>query len=363
MRKAFIVYASAGAGHQKAAEAVYAYLQKTRQDLELKLINILDYCNPLVKFLYSKGYILLISKHQWLWYLIYRVSSFFANNAFRFFTDYISAQRFVNLLKAEKPEIIFSTHFLVNSIITVFKRKVPSSKLRLLTIVTDYNLHPYWIGDGVDLYITSCDFVKDELLKNGVNCDKIKLYGIPVKQKFYLPLDRKGVAGKLQVDPSKFTILIITGTIGIGPIEEIVKALADTAQLLVVCGRNQGLFKRLNKLSHPNLKPYPLIDYVDELMSVSDIVLTKAGGLTISESLAKRLPMIFFSNIPGLETANAEVIANYGAGFISAAISEIKEILTSLKNNPEFYQKVQAMLMRLRKQDALENISSEITQM
>jgi processive 1,2-diacylglycerol beta-glucosyltransferase len=282
-----------------------------------------------------------------------------ANNSFRFLTDYISAQRFVKLLKAEKPEIILSTHFLLSSIITVFKRKVPSSKLRLLTIITDYNLHPYWIGEGVDLYIVSCGYVRDELQKRAISEDKIKVYGIPAHQKFYLALDRNNTARKLGVEPSKFTILIITGTIGIGPIEEIVKALADIAQLLVVCGRNQGLFMRLDKLSHPHVTPYPLIDYVDELMSVSDIVLTKAGGLTISESLAKRLPMIFFSSIPGLETANARVISAYGASFITRTIPEIKEKALSLMNDLTL-SRLARNLNALRKVDALSKIASEI---
>jgi processive 1,2-diacylglycerol beta-glucosyltransferase len=360
MKKVFIVYASAGAGHQKAAEAVYEYLLETRQDLELKLINILDYCSPLVKFLYSEGYIFLISKHRWLWYFLYQLSYFFVNSPFRFLTDYKSAKGFVKLLKAEKPEIVFSTHFLPSSIITVFKKRHPADKPRLIAIITDYNLHPYWVGEGVDLYIISCDFVKDGLLKNGVSSDKIKIYGIPVKQKFYLSSERKAVADKLGVEPYKFTILIITGTIGIGPIEEIVESLADTVQLLVVCGKNKRLFGRLSRMSCPALKVYPLINYVEELMSVSDIVLTKAGGLTISESLAKGLPMVFFSSIPGLETSNEEVICKYGAGIRVKSGEEIKDIVLSFKSTPGAYQKIKQNVDSLRKAAALKDISSEI---
>lgn len=358
--KAYIVYASAGAGHQKAAEALYEYLRETRQDLQLRLINILDYCAWPVKLLYSKGYIFLISKHPWLWYLVYRLSYFLVDNPFRFIADYKSARRFVGLLKTERPEIIFSTHFLASSIITVLKRKQPSCGLRLITIITDYNLHPYWVGDGVNLYIISCGFVEDELLERGISSDKIKLYGIPVSQKFYLPSDRKSIARKLQVDPSKFTILIITGTIGIGPIEEIVKALADTAQLLVVCGRNHKLFKRLANLNLANVKIYPLIDYVDELMSVSDLAMTKAGGLTITESLAKGLPMVFFSSIPGLETSNEKVICNYGAGIRIESVEEIRDTVLSFKSNPAAYQKIKQNVDFLRKSAALKDISSEI---
>ncbi|MDO8748095.1 MAG: glycosyltransferase [Candidatus Omnitrophota bacterium] len=360
MKKVFIVYASAGAGHQKAAEALYEYLKKTRLDLSLKLIDILDYSNCVVKFLYSKGYIFLITKFPWAWYLLYRLSSFFANNYFRLLSDYLACQPFVDLLKKEKPDVVISTHFLTSSVLSIFKKKYPQYAFRLITIITDYTLHPYWIGEGVDTYIASCDHVKDCLLTKGIIEDKIKVYGIPVREKFYLPSDRKTAAQKLGVDPEKFTALIMTGAVGIGPIEEIVQALAGDIQLLVICGKNQKLFDRLTKLNLMNVKIYPLIDYVDELMSVSDVVLTKAGGLTISESLAKGLPMIFFSSIPGLETSNERVICKSGAGIKVESVEEIKNSLLSLKSNSAAYQGIKQKVTHLKKVATLKDLSMEI---
>ena len=361
MKKVFIVYASAGAGHQKAAEALYEYLKRTRPDLCLKLIDILDYSNHIVKFSYSKGYIFLITKFPWAWYLLYRLSSFFANNYFRLFSDYLACQPFVDLLKKEKPDVVVSTHFLTSSVLSVFKKKHPHCAFPLITIITDYTLHPYWIGPGVDTYIASCEYVKDCLLTREIQKDKIKIYGIPVKEKFYLPSDRKTAAQKLGVDPAKFTALIMTGAVGIGPIEEIVQALADDVQLLVICGKNQRLFDRLTKLNLANVKVYPLIDYVDELMSVSDIVLTKAGGLTISESLAKGLPMIFFSSIPGLETSNEKVICESGVGIKVESVEKIKNTLFSLKSNSASYQDIKQKLTYLKKVTTLKDLSMEIS--
>jgi len=359
VKKVFIVYASAGAGHQKAAEALYEYLKKSRIDLDVKLIDILDYSNYIVKFSYSNGYIFLITKLPWVWYILYRLSSFFASNYFRLLSDYLACQPFVDLLKKEKPDVVVSTHFLTSSVLSVSKKKYPQYAFRLITIITDYTLHPYWIGPGVDTYIASCEYVKDCLLTREIQKDKIKIYGIPVKEKFYLPSDRKTAAQKLGVNPAKFTALIMTGAVGIGPIEEIVQALADDVQLLVICGKNQRLFDRLTKLNLANVKVYPLIDYVDELMSVSDIVLTKAGGLTISESLAKGLPMIFFSSIPGLETANEEVICESGAGIKGKSVEEIKNTLFSLKANPSLYQDTKQKAINLRKVTTLKDLSME----
>src|SRR3989338_7582189 len=356
MKKVLIVYASAGAGHQKAAEDLYEYLKKSRIDLDVKLIDILDYSNYIVKFSYSNGYIFLITKLPWVWYILYRLSSFFASNYFRLLSDYLACQPFVDLLKKEKPDVVVSTHFLTSSVLSVFKKKHPHCAFPLITIITDYTLHPYCIGSGVDVYIASCEYVKDCLLTKGISDDKIKVYGIPVKEKFYLPSERKTAAQKLGVDPAKFTALIMTGAVGIGPIEEIVRALADDVQLLVICGRNQKLFDRLTSLNFTNVKIYPLIDYVDELMSVSDVVLTKAGGLTISESLAKGLPMIFFSSIPGLETANARIVTNYGAGSTIKTIEQIKKSTIALKNKSISYN-----LNALKKNNTLAKILSEIS--
>ena len=361
MKKVFIVYASAGAGHQKAAEALHEYLKNTRPDLSLKLIDILDYSNYLVKFSYSKGYIFLITKFPWAWYAIYRLSACFPDNYLRRFLDYLACQPFVNLLKKEKPDIIFSTHFLTSSVLSVYKKENPHHPFRLITIITDYTLHPYWIGDGVDSYIASCEYVKGCLLTKKIQKDKIKVYGIPVKEKFYLPSDRETAAQKLGVDPLKFTALIMTGAVGIGPIKEIVQALAADAQLLVICGRNQKLFDSLTGLNLANVKIYPLIDYVDELMSVSDVVLTKAGGLTISESLAKGLPMIFFSSIPGLETSNEKVICESGVGIKVESVEKIKNTLFSLKSNSASYQDIKQKLTYLKKVTTLKDLSMEIS--
>ena len=141
----------------------------------------------------------------------------------------------------------------------------------------------------------------------------------------------------------------MTGAVGIGPIEEIAQALAGDIQLLIICGRNQKLFDRLTRLNLTDVKIYPLIDYVDELMSVSDVVLTKAGGLTISESLAKGLPMVFFSSIPGLETANEKVVCKAGAGVKAKTVEEIKNSLFFLKSNSYAYQNIKQNVIRLKR--------------
>lgn len=355
--KVLIVYASAGAGHKMAAQAFQSHLQNTHPKISSKTIDILDYTPKVFKALYSEGYTFLITRLPWLWFILYRVSYIFSNNPIFAYIDYITSQPFIRHLRREKYDIVISTHFLVNSAISVYKKKNPEINLRLISIITDYNLHPIWISEAVDAYITSCDYVKGELIKRGVEADKIKDFGIPAHPKFYASLDRKATALKLGVDPSRFTALIMTGAFGIGPIEEIVESLSGRMQLLVVCGKNAGLYSRLSSANFNGVKVYPLVENVEELMSVSDIVLTKAGGLSITESLIKGLPMIFFSNIPGLETANARVISGYGAGFIAKAVGEIKRTAISLENDRSLYEKTGLNINKIKHIDTLDKLS------
>ncbi len=356
--KVLITYASAGAGHKKAAEALFDYLKEARPDLTLKIIDILDYCSPSYRFFYSNAYIYVVKNLPFVWYFFYILSFINPNNSLRFLIDYLNCRQLVNLLEEEKHDVVLSTHFLTSSVVSALKKSNPKYKVKLVAAITDYNLHPYWIGEGVDTYIASCDKIRDELARRKVGLDKIRVYGIPVNKKFYLPVERNAAANKLNVDPCKFTVLIITGAIGIGPIEQIVKSFNEDVQLLVVCGNNKILYEHIKSFNLQNVKPYPLVDNVDELMSVSDLVLTKAGGLTITESLVKKLPLVFFSSIPGLETSNAKAICDYGAGFDTKSVKDINNIVSSLKSNSASYQKTVENISLLRKPNTLGDISN-----
>ena len=180
-------------------------------------MTFLDYTPDLFRLLYSRGYIFLISKLPWLWYLIYRISAFSANNKIFAYLDYLTALPFVDLLERERPDAVISTHFLTSSILTVFKKKNPGRKIKLVSIVTDYNLHPLWLGEGVDLYVAACDFARAELLRRKVSPDRIMVCGIPVKEKFYRQEDRRQIAAKYGIKDSLFTVLVITGAVGLGP--------------------------------------------------------------------------------------------------------------------------------------------------
>ncbi|MEK9169393.1 MAG: glycosyltransferase, partial [Patescibacteria group bacterium] len=134
---------------------------------------------------------------------------------------------------------------------------------------------------------------KNRLLHMGIEEQRIKEFGIPSAPGFLKIQDREQIAKKLGIEAKKFTMLVMTGSFGVGPLEEIAGSLCADAQVLVVCGRNKTLFKRLEKKNLSNVLAFGFINNPEELMAVSDVIITKPGGLSIAELLNMELFPIF----------------------------------------------------------------------
>jgi len=336
--KVLIIHASAGAGHRRAAEAIYNYLKENSTDLDLVLLDALDKTNALFKFDYTKGYSFLIRYATTLWFwAFWATDSKFLRPISRFVArviNGINCQSLIHYFIKENPDLIVSTHFLPSELAASLKqRKKISSKL--ITVITDYGVHPFWVCPGTDLYVVASDFTKDRLMLEGVGVDKISVLGLPFDPKFMRQFDRRVLCHKIGIDDKKFTVLLMTGSFGLGPLEEIVQALHKDCQILVVCAGNKKLYKKLLRRNLENVKVFGFIPNTEELMAVSQVIITKPGGATITEVLIMELPVIFISAIPGQETANAEALAEYGIGVSLKNIEEIKNFVLDLKHNPE----------------------------
>lgn len=335
-KKVLIFYATAGAGHKKAAEAL-AHAAKNKP-YDVRPLDIIDFMPPLTKKLYSDGYLLLISKFPRLWGFFYFVSDTpwlsVLNVHLRRWIDAITCRRLIKFIKREEPDVVISAHFLASEIVSYAKQKF-NLKTRLISVVTDFGVHNFWINPKTDLYCCASRATLQNLVDKGVPPDKIKVTGIPVDEKFTKPLDKGLIRAEFGIDEKKFTVLVITGGIGVGPIEEIVELIEDQAQVLVVCGNNKDLQEKLAQKKLPGVRVFGFINYVEKLMGVSQVIVTKAGGLTVTESLTSGLPMVFFFLIPGQELINAKTISGEGAGLIAKSPEDIRQIILKFKNNPD----------------------------
>lgn len=335
--KIFIIYASAGSGHKKFAESVFE-TASDRFGPGVRCFDILDYSSDFFKFLYSKGYIILISKLQWLWAIFFFLSDTswlgWLNTDSRSLLNRYFCKNFLQHLTQEQPDVIISTHFLVNELVS-FLRERGVITTRLISLVTDFGVHNFWVAKNVDVYAVASEQTRSILLSKGVNPAKIHVTGLPTRKQFQKPMDAAALKVKFGLKPDAMTVLILTGGIGIGPIYEIVSRLGGEVNCIVVCGANKQLYQQLQNLGHKRLVVFGWIDFVEEVMKVSDIVITKPGGSTIAECLLMRLPMIFFSIIPGQEYTNARILSGSGAGLTILSPRHICEKTLFFKRNPQ----------------------------
>lgn len=361
--KIIIVYASTGAGHRKAAETVYNSFKQRDQFLNIKLVDILEKTNCIFKNIYVYGYFFLINHVKWLWGIFFKITSIKRfkriNNTCAHLTACLNSGKFAEFLIQEQPDTIISTHFLPSQIATCLKRK-KKLKSKLITVITDFMVHPFWITAGTDIYVVASSFTKKALITEGIAGDRIKEFGIPVDVKFTKQYEKNELYKKLGLKQDEFTVLITTGSFGLGPIEKIVDLLHKYTQIIVVCANNKWLYKRLKYKNYPNVKVFGFVDNIHELMAVSDIVIAKPGGLTISEILCMERVPIFIWPIPGQEINNLKAMESYGIGNYACRIEALKALVLDYKLHPDKLNKVKEIIKEIKKPSAVEDLYNVI---
>lgn len=361
--KILITYASAGAGHFKAAQAAYNYLKPLYPEGEVVLVDILDYSAKIFKSVYKGGYSFAVKYAPWLWAVSFWLTNVkLINPLIKWMAlgiDLLFNRRFTKLLRDSEPDLIISAHFLSSSLAAFLKRK-GKIKSKLFTVITDFGVHAYWIQMGTDFYFTASKLTSKELLDAGIRSEIIIESGIPADAKFLKHFDRSKLKDKFGIAADKFCLLIVTGSFGIGPIEEIVLSLHNDLQVIVVCASNKKLYSQLSAKNYPGVKVLGFVDNIEELMAVSDILVTKPGGMTITEALLMELPPLFICAIPGQEMKNIEALAKFGIGTRIENTAMLKGVVLDYKAHPEKLNSIKEQIRLIRKPLALEEIHNVI---
>jgi processive 1,2-diacylglycerol beta-glucosyltransferase len=354
--KILVIHATAGAGHKKAAEAIYNGLTQTSH--ESKLVDALDYTNPLFKRTYPETYTFLVTKLSWAWGFFFGLLDVptiqpLVRVARRIYNG-LNAGKLQKFLKEEQFDCIITTQFL-SAEVSAYLKRTAQIKSKVICVVTDFDVHRIWINQGIDIYTGATNFTKGQLIKKGVSAEKIFVTGIPTDGKFAVMDAKTDVRKRLGLDEQWFTILIATGSFGMGPIEELIQGLKGH-QLLIVCGHNKSLFERLQPLAKGKTHVYGLVNNMHELMGAADVMVTKPGGLSIAEALVKKLPMIFFSAIPGQETNNIAVLKSSHACVDQMTVPEITNYIDDLSTSPQKLETLRSNLASLSKPSAVADI-------
>jgi processive 1,2-diacylglycerol beta-glucosyltransferase len=357
--KIIITYVSAGAGHRKAAEAIYSYFKTRLQDVDIRLVDVLQKSTPGFREFYLRSYSFLVNYALFLWAFGFWITGrklfcgFFKR--LNLFIDRLNLPALFSLLIQENPDLVISTHFLPSEIVACLKAegKIQS---RLITVVTDFGLHPFWIYPGTDTYAVAAQSTREKLKGYGIPPDNIRVTGIPIAPQFLKLYDRHQICAKLGIDAKKFTALVVTGSFGIGPIEAITDLLHNDVQMLVVCARNTKLYARLQAKQYLKVKIFGFVNNIEELMAASDLIITKPGGLGVSELLAMELAPIFICAIPGQESENAKTLAGCGIGLSLKEPAKIKAAILDYLHHPDKLSEIKGRIRSIKKPDAVKEL-------
>lgn len=300
MKKILIFYASYGGGHLSAARSIKEYLESNYKDIDINLVDCMKYVNKTVEKITTTAYNEMAKKVPWAWGRIYSKAQSGPIASISNASNRVLALKLNKLLQEYKPDVVISTHPFGSQMCTVLKKACKIS-CKIATIMTDYSPHEQWLvnSDLVDYFFVAHDGMKTALENKGISSNKIFSTGIPLSNRFLMHYDKKEILDFFGLKEDKKTILFFAGgEFGLGKSRtyDMLKTLAenfDNIQVVAISGRNEKMKKSFDYLvTHCGKSDcIKVLDYttkVPELMSISDMVITKPGGLTTTESLASR---------------------------------------------------------------------------
>jgi len=324
LRRVLILSASSGAGHVRAAQALENAFG-ARGDCAVEHVDALDYTSKLFQKIYNQAYIALVRRTPGLMGLLYdRADRPWRHLSRRLALDRLNTGPMIRLLQRVQPDLCVATHFLPAELIAWLKAK---RKIRAqhVIVVTDFDVHAMWLCRTVDRYCVAVDEAAEYLARLGVPREALRVTGIPIDPVFAEPKSRREARRRLGLDLDRTTLLVSAGGYGVGPIERLVAdllALGQPWQIVAVAGRAEQVRERLTVLARratklrdaaTRLHVVGFTDVMDEWMAAADLLVGKAGGLTVSEALARALPMAIIQPIPGQEERNADHLLERGA--------------------------------------------------
>ncbi|MCX5710980.1 MAG: glycosyltransferase [Candidatus Omnitrophica bacterium] len=330
------MYISEVSGHRSATIAIEKAIRAMQPDSEILNLNAFNYTNPISEKIINRIYMGVIKRAPKIWHYLYdnpkivKRMQKLKNRVHKFNTPKLKV-----LFDQFRPDAIICSQAFPCGMVADYKKHF-NSDLKLIAVLTDYIPHSYWVYDTVDYYIVPSDDVKSQLSKKGVPTHKILSLGIPFDHRFNEPLDRLKLFQKYRLNPDLPTVLIMGGGQGLGPIKTIVKSLERSTykiQEIVVAGTNKRLYKSMRKKikKYKNkISLFAFTDSINELMDICDVIISKPGGVTTAEVLAKRIPMIIVKPIPGQEASNAAYLTERGAAIRTEKPEHIHTLVEKL---------------------------------
>ncbi len=367
-----ILSCSGGAGHIRAAESLHRTAPLTGLPIHTEHYDVLDFTSKIFKRLYSETYLQMVTHAPDLWGYLYEQSErkpYQKKSIIKSF-DQLNYKRYLNALRELNPDAILCTHFLPYISVSSELRK-NNITAPVFAVTTDFDVHQLWVDRIIERYFVYHEESAWQLQSKKIPAEKISITGIPIMPEFRSKGKQKNVRVKLGINSNQFTVLVLSGGFGIGRLKEIVEHTAGTLSgfdninfnLLIVCGKNAKAQTEIQELEFPkNVTPYVygFIDNMHEFMDASDLLISKAGGLTSAEAMAKSLPILIVDPIPGQESRNTDIIVEHGAGWKAINLPNLSYKLRQIINTRNILTKARKATQHLSKPDAATTILKDV---
>ena len=357
-----------GGGHKRVAETVAAEWE-SRTGGRAEIVDYFArFVHPVFDALTKFSYIQSVRHAPTLYGLFYRLTGEIRSDSLtQRFINRMGMDRLERYINAESPDAVCCVHCTPAGTMSDL-RLAGRTTVPCLTVITDYVTHSQWIHPAVDRYCVPNDTVRDGLLARGIPGERIVVSGLPIERKFLRPLDRTALRRQYGLKPDVPVVLVMAGAYAmLGGILDVTRALARFArpiQVVVVCGFDQRLEDQVRARAAGSPHPFQVVGYVDtveELMAVSDVLVTKAGGVTVSEALVKRLPMLIYRPIPGQEEGNTRFLLEHGAAVAPRTPDELVGHLERLLADPARLAAMADAAGSLGRPGAAELVTAELT--
>lgn len=372
MKKIMIFYGSYGGGHLSAAKSIKEYIENNYLDTKIEMIDCVEYINKVLNKVTTKAYEEFAKKAPEVWGFIYKKSEKGLVSKLSNDSNKLMAIKLKNLLQDFDPDYVISTHPFSSQMCAYLKKK-EKVNFKLATIMTDFAPHDQWLlyPEYVDYFFVAHSKMKQQLIQKGISANKIYATGIPLSNRFLKTYNKDDILKEFGlVKEQKIVLFFAGGEFGLGKstTTEVLKIFAEDfndLQIIAIAGRNESMKKKFEDIvnSSGRQDSIKVLDYtnkVPELMSISDLVVTKPGGLTTTESLASNLPIVIINPIPGQEEENASFLENNGVGIWIKKQDNIKERLESILKNPKKLDEMKNHIRELSKPNSTENICKTI---
>ncbi|MEI6286271.1 MAG: glycosyltransferase [Bacillota bacterium] len=355
-----------GHGHAKAAQAVIKAIKKTDPTVDTRLVDVFEEYPDFFGSALTKAYLRFVAKVPKFYGTLYDMQNQYGKYfSMRSVMHMAGAYKMLKLVRKVQPSAIVCTHFLPAGILDYLIAN-KYINIPVYGIITDYSLHYWWVFEHIRKYFIGCADMIESFEHYKIDASHFQVTGIPSSLDLTKLNARVEILNRLNLRDDLPIVAAMGGGTGMIPLDEIAKALDKSTvpfQLVMMAGTNLNMYRQLIEYKKHAKKPlriYSYIDFVNDVMAVSDMIISKPGGLTTAETLSIGLPMIVYKPIPGHETDNARFLTDNNAALIAPNIKELVNIVEGLLTCPKTLQQLRINVKNLGSPNAASAIADEL---